>query len=459
MPEYLAPGVYVEETSFRSKSIEGVSTSTAGFVGPTRFGPVTGDPELITSLADFSRIYGDLEDLDYGSTRAVNYLAHAVRAFFEEGGRRLYVQRVFHFSEGFSISADIPSADYGQVSTGSTPDLTLLARFPGVAGNMRIGFVPVVGKNILTADSSGVTVLTRVQVGDLVYLEDGSSDGLYVVDENSSTGALELRDDGGVVGLPASLTTERAYPVTVLVTLERPTYTSVSFTSEESLGEYNLNPLRGGSLTATFTRNPATRYASLTTPFAIEGTASLTANVFALELINGLFPSLDDNSLANLKASSAEHTLTSGTDGQEPTSIQYAGVEDVTSFTDYVNQDEALLREKNGLLAFESIENISIVAAPGYSGGSDDDEVFAIHNAVAAHCERMKYRIAVLDTPPNLTVTEALEFRNRRSSKYAALYYPWIVVSDPTPGRGGHQTRPERRLQQLGPGRHCRGAG
>jgi len=40
MPEYLAPGVYVEETSFRAKSIEGVGTSTTAFVGPTRRGPV-----------------------------------------------------------------------------------------------------------------------------------------------------------------------------------------------------------------------------------------------------------------------------------------------------------------------------------------------------------------------------------------------------------------------------------
>jgi hypothetical protein len=38
MPEYLSPGVYVEETSFRAKSIEGVSTSTTAFVGPTRKG-------------------------------------------------------------------------------------------------------------------------------------------------------------------------------------------------------------------------------------------------------------------------------------------------------------------------------------------------------------------------------------------------------------------------------------
>ena len=40
MPEYLAPGVYVEEVSFRSKSIEGVPTSTTGFAGMTRYGPV-----------------------------------------------------------------------------------------------------------------------------------------------------------------------------------------------------------------------------------------------------------------------------------------------------------------------------------------------------------------------------------------------------------------------------------
>ena len=39
MPEYLAPGVFMEEVSYRSKSIEGVSTTTTGFVGPTRYGP------------------------------------------------------------------------------------------------------------------------------------------------------------------------------------------------------------------------------------------------------------------------------------------------------------------------------------------------------------------------------------------------------------------------------------
>ena len=95
MPEYLAPGIYIEEVSFRSKSIEGVSTSTTGFVGPTRFGPTEGEPELLTGFNQFERTYGGLDPLAYGDPLTLNYMAHAVRAFFDNGGRRLYVARAF----------------------------------------------------------------------------------------------------------------------------------------------------------------------------------------------------------------------------------------------------------------------------------------------------------------------------------------------------------------------------
>lgn len=100
MPEYLAPGVYVEELSFRSKSIEGVSTSTTGFVGATRYGPTEGEPELITSFGQFERIYGGLDPLDYPDTEVQNYLAHGVRAFFDNGGARLYIARAYTALEG-----------------------------------------------------------------------------------------------------------------------------------------------------------------------------------------------------------------------------------------------------------------------------------------------------------------------------------------------------------------------
>lgn len=99
MPEYLAPGVYIEETSFRSKSIEGVGTSTTGFVGATRYGPVEGEPELMTSFNQFARIYGGLDPLAYDRS-IPNYLAHAVRGFFDNGGSRLYVVRAYTPPDG-----------------------------------------------------------------------------------------------------------------------------------------------------------------------------------------------------------------------------------------------------------------------------------------------------------------------------------------------------------------------
>src|SRR6266508_1193640 len=115
MPEYLAPGVYVEEV-YRSKSIEGVSTTTTGFVGACRYGPIDEVPEILTSLLDFERIYGGRQKLEFktdasyvdpgasgaGVTANVedaepqdNWMWHAVRGFFENGGARLYVKRVF----------------------------------------------------------------------------------------------------------------------------------------------------------------------------------------------------------------------------------------------------------------------------------------------------------------------------------------------------------------------------
>ncbi len=91
MPEYLAPGVYVEEIDTGAKPIEGVSTSTAGFVGVTQRGPVQGPPVLVTSFPDFQRRYGGYLPALWGDSR---FLAYAVQGFFENGGQRVYIQRV-----------------------------------------------------------------------------------------------------------------------------------------------------------------------------------------------------------------------------------------------------------------------------------------------------------------------------------------------------------------------------
>src|SRR6185503_19181844 len=47
------------------------------------------------------------------------------------------------------------------------------------------------------------------------------------------------------------------------------------------------------------------------------------------------------------------------------------------------------------------------------------------------HVERMRYRVAVLDSPDQQLVSGVREFRGKFDSKYAALYYPWIRILDP----------------------------
>ncbi len=174
MPEYLAPGVYVEEVSFRSKSIEGVSTTTTGFIGPARYGPVDLEPDVITSLGEFERVYGDRQKLQFGSDPPMdNYLWHATRSFFQEGGRRLYISRVFRRTAG--------SDGYARATIGSgTTALNIRARFPGATGGeMRVRLTLRLSQNILSSEpvrdslgkvqtDSGGKVITRPKIGSLL---------------------------------------------------------------------------------------------------------------------------------------------------------------------------------------------------------------------------------------------------------------------------------------------------
>jgi uncharacterized protein len=85
MPESLAPGVYVEEVGFRAKPIEGVSTSTTGFLGSAARGPV-GEAVQVHRFVDFERIFGGLQ--------ANVALGYAVLQFFQNGGSDARVVRV-----------------------------------------------------------------------------------------------------------------------------------------------------------------------------------------------------------------------------------------------------------------------------------------------------------------------------------------------------------------------------
>jgi phage tail sheath protein FI len=127
MPEYLAPGVFIEEVEMGPKPIEGVSTTTTGFLGETERGPVR--PRLMTSWAQYLKLYGEYTE---GS-----FLPYAVKGFFDNGGRRCFIARIAGQgtkTAAIEIPADagpnIPStpatstsdaAEGGEASDSSTP--------------------------------------------------------------------------------------------------------------------------------------------------------------------------------------------------------------------------------------------------------------------------------------------------------------------------------------------------
>ena len=85
MPQYLSPGVYVEEVEAGSRPIEGVGTAVAAFVGLAARGPFN-QPTLITNWSQFVQAFGEFGD--------GTYLAHAVYGYFLNGGGACYVVRI-----------------------------------------------------------------------------------------------------------------------------------------------------------------------------------------------------------------------------------------------------------------------------------------------------------------------------------------------------------------------------
>lgn len=202
MPEYLAPGVFVEETSFRQKSIEGVGTSTAAFVGATRFGPVDGLPELLASFGDFERVYGGIDPLSIDGDDVPNLLAAGVRAFFTNGGRRCYVARATHTSTP-------PATAVGQIPT-TGDHLVLRARHPGRAGNFQVSLTLRMGPNVLEVPPrSQFPRLRGADEYQVVWIDehDGQPSQLAYLhdefDEVNNTWTYRLMRDGAdpVVGL------------------------------------------------------------------------------------------------------------------------------------------------------------------------------------------------------------------------------------------------------------------
>ena len=394
MPEYLAPGVYVEETSFRSKSIEGVGTSTTAFVGPTRRGPIGGTPELVTSLPDFERLYGSLENIAFADVpepeRQLNFVAHAARAYFENGGALLYIART-------SSSEDAAAGVLVDGGTDDTKSATFRARGPGAAYNGIVRF------RVATA---AATVLALNNAPDGSMLSITTADTVPVTTNYAKTSGAWADSGGTALTLPtsSSATPGPTGSTAALLTL------SVEFEDADQyvqgwdgLGFGDAHPSYVGTVLATA---PTNRTNALENMIWLDIGTKVTA-FGLLDAVNLLQPQPGD------KDPRGSLLMTGGTEGDAPT-----------------NGDELTPGTYAAALAqLAGLEDVSIVAAPGSSAYGDAE---AIEGQLIAHAEaRRAYRIAVLDSEPQLMPGDVRDARARIDSKYAALYYPWVIVSNP----------------------------
>lgn len=484
MPEYLAPGVYVEETSFRSKSIEGVSTTTTGFIGPTRFGPIEVDPEVITSLADFERVFGDrqqllFKDIDGKDLPPMhNYMWHAVRAFFEEGGKRVYIARTFN-----QISEQDDGRAFDWVSprdgsgTATINELRVQARSPGHAGKMRVRLTLRLGQNILGQDP--VTHLQTAKAllnWDVVWISDissplsppGSRTGRYYLAE-ATQDATTKEPTWAFIGIGAQET--GMIDSSIAMSNETLALSQLSFASDPQASDEirvlaltvtampvksDLQPTvwaglpldprhqRAGqpdSVFAHFARNLASPALRRQTPIVFEPWPKTTDGPpiiqDGLQLLNLIFQTnpnsaaaLNDMISTDTKASarstdtmrSVDLLLDGGNDGERPDFTSYEGTADDNTTV------------KTGLKGFEDIDDISIVAAPGSTFGYENgyrDNASTILNLLIVHAQLMRYRIAVLDCGDGQSVADVRAMRGRLDSTYAAFYYPWVRILDP----------------------------
>ncbi len=424
MPEYLTPGVYLEETSFRSRSIEGVPTSTFGLAGLTRYGPVpyqlatprvtmVNKPVLVTSFTEFERAYGSLDDVGTGDDTR-NYLAYAARAFFDNGGSNLYVSRVFSFTTAQDGTIDV-DANFAKLALAGNV-ATWRARWPGQAGQtISVSVAFQRSKNVMVT-VSGKPTLKGVSPGAAVEIvpdrtnipkDNVAPANIRIVDAGAG-GVLGYRKDGGGIDPVTDDGKLAVCHITLSVTVQ--------------MGDIRLDTYTGLELDAAHPRSiyrvlQAEQPTDELSLIWLDPSQPVPANQpppnppAPLAVLNALL------------ALSTQTFLTGGSEGQPLTPDAIQG---------QVSDPDDPHKAATGLAALGEIDDIAIVATPDSARFSDPGAQKTAVDNLIEHCEHLKYRIGIVDPPMNQSISGVREFRSQFDTTYAALYYPWIQILDPT---------------------------
>lgn len=436
MPEYLAPGVYVEEIEIGAKPIEGVSTSTAAFIGAAADGPIL-EPTLVTSWSQFESAFGGIV-----SSQTV-YLGYAVDDFFRNGGKRAYIVRVASSSAAKSKytiqnrdgnnSIVVEAAKVGV--QGDT--ITITTKDSSISGDVLL-FKKEVTVTGIAGDEVTVDDVTDFKVGDTIRVDDGTNDEngtiksimgktftLEGVLSNTYTGTITLRTADIAVGdKEIRMTDTSNFSAGGIVHITDGTNNDYGMVKEINGKKIKLEKGLAHGYTLIDT-DPPVNVASMEFDIAFEqGSSKESFTKLAISpLHHQFFARIIQSQLVTVKlfdppasAVTANNLLPAVLTGQ----TLAGGGDDDLSAVDY----------SKGFAPLEKVEGISLLAIPG-------QVTKAIQNKMIEHCENMRYRFAILDSEPKATPAGATNSVKAQRAElgsakgYAALYYPWIQSKDP----------------------------
>lgn len=471
MPTLATPGVYIQEVTSPGV-IPGVSTSTAAFIGPALNGPIN-LPTAITAYDDFLNMFGLQQPDGSYNPFIVNprwfYLAPAVKSFYDNGGQQAYIVRVGTAAAAewdvknaagevaFRVQAQAQGASgnnitvqlQGANATGaagaalanpSSPISTVSGIVVGVsdASGFRVGDVvtrnvtpevftnraaitQIQGNTITLANTlTGLTVGDTLRIASVVPTQNTfrlapSATGVYagsVVtlkgDDANATGTtvqedvlVSSIDNGNFVTLASAPARAKTYnlatavAVPVAISQEFALIITPSGGSAENFPNLSLNPLHPGYI---FT----------------------AVNSVNVDIAPPLVPPVAQipQGLVSAPVPPAPPTTVAST---------VTGVDDNPA-------NVGLSQYQAALDVLKNIQDVNLVLIPDAAASPD---CIAIQQAVIQHCFSMGDRFGILDSQPAAPPTGPGSVSVQRESLqapsgFAALYYPWITIKDPT---------------------------
>jgi phage tail sheath protein FI len=460
MVKYETPGVYYERVDAQSPQITAVRTDIAGFIGLAPKGPV--DAALpVESFRQFQAHYGEFT----GSA----FLAYAVRGFFENGGRRCWIVRVASNEDlggkaaaSRTLRSPAPAADVWRVSASS----------PGVWGNnLTVLLVETHQAQTLSIPAQSkpqafaVAATAGFARGTLVRIsQPGAATQLKVVSAIDPVNQL-------LIWLNPNPAARLAYdtPLTGIDPDRPAVIESIEYTLLVRQSGTPIFLRQGLALIPEHPSYGPVALPPIVNPADLEARGVLppTPNPVVIEEAR-----TDLLSLTTIDTSAGSIRLAGGAEGLSLLTVEDFLGEPVAP----EDNDVARAVKNRGLQRLADIDEVSMIAMPDINIRPvavppkaprrpcipdpclpsepppapfiddvstelppvfSDNDVYRAQAAMVQMCEDLRDRIAILDAPFPTSRNDRLggsairAWRSRFDSKYAALYYPWLRVSDP----------------------------